>query len=182
MYSFLDDKELYGAPLVASAPPTVPASGAVMQGGVHPSGARRAPPPVASPPAEQDPGVLPVSLEVFLKTIAHLEKRLLALEEKVLLSTQRMEQQVKEVGLAHAKRSDVNWWGFALSIALAVGLSVLLMRSFGRQPALSEPLPQAPQVVVPLQAPLPQAASGMPPTPVYLMTAPQTFLSALPKT
>ena len=180
MYSFLDDKELYGAPLVPTAPPPGPASGSILQGGVHPSGGRRAPPPVVSP-AEQDPGALPVSLEVFLKTIAHLEKRLLALEEKVLVSAQKMEQQVKEVSLAHAKRSDVNWWAFALAIALAVGLSVLLMRSFGRPPVLSEPLPQAPQVVMPLQAPLP-AASGMPPTPVYLMTAPQTFLSALPKT
>lgn len=151
-----------------------------MQGGVHPSGGRRAPPPAVSP-AEQDPGALPVSLDVFLKTIAHLEKRLLALEEKVLVSTQKTEQQVKEVGLALAKRSDVNWWGFTLSIALAVFLSVLLVRSFARPPSLSEPLAQAPQVVVPLQPPLP-AAPGMPPTPVYLMTAPQTFLSALPKT
>lgn len=173
MYSFLNDRELYGTPLAEQAPapgpqraPAGPSAGApVAVQAAHPSA--QAPQP--SPP------------DVFLKSAALLEQRILSLEERLVVALAKFSS---EMAAAAAKRpcegAATNFWTFVLAVALASGLVLLVAWMF--RPRWPGPSPQAaaiPQLLVqslPAQAAaVPLLQAGAPPTPV-IFAAPPTFL------
>jgi hypothetical protein len=141
MYSFLNDSELYGAPLVApSKPPSHQA----------------APSPAEKTRSPDEREGTPLTLEVFLKAIGHLEKRLFSLEERLLTNHQSLERRLEE---KRAYRTDVSWIQVAVfTISVAVVLCIFFRRP---QPAPTTSLPtEIPQV--------------SPPTPIFVL--PSSFI------
>jgi len=151
MFSFLNDSELYGAPLGPPAPLGRP-------GPPQASAPPPAPPSPAEPPA--------VTLDVFFKAIAHLEKRFLSLEERLLLYHQTLEKQLDE---RRDRGSDFSWLKV---LAILVGVSLVLYLFFCRLP---KPAPSAEQFPVPQ---LPAASAAAPPTPIFVL--PSSFVGRAP--
>lgn len=154
MFSFLNDSELYGAPLVT------PAQTAPSRPGHQQQAAAGTPQPAAPSPAE--PPAL--TLDVFVKAIAHLEKRFLSLEERLLLYHQMLETRLEE---RRDRGGDLSWLKV---LAILVGVALLFYLFFRRlQPPSSAP--RFPAEALPqLQAAPPVA----PPTPIFVL--PSSFV------
>jgi len=171
MYSFLNDKELYGT--MASEQASVPNGTPRMQPqqagpvAVQTQQVPRERPPEARPP----PPALP---DIFFKSLAVLEQRLMSLEERVVTALEKLSS---ETGQRPPRTESVglNFWTFLLAVALSTAF-VLFLFNFLR-PKTAPPFPQAPMPFMiqslPPQAPLPQLSS--PPTPV-IFAAPASFL------
>lgn len=170
MYSFLNDRELYGTSL-SEQPIGVPQRTAQLQPSgpvaVHTmhsrSEARTAEAPTPSP-------------EIFFKTTAMLEQRILNLEERLVVALAKFSSEMAAAAAARKSSEPVavSFWTFTLAVMLATGLVLLfawLCRPRWQAPA-SATMPQLVLQSLPAQSlPLMQA----PPTPV-IFTAPPTFL------
>jgi len=176
MYSFLNDKELYGSTLSdqTSAPTT--RAHAMHQGGsvtVQTQGARERPADVvARPPPAPNPNVIP---EIFFKSLAVLEQRLMSLEERVVVALEKLSSEA--VSRPHNTESvGINFWTFSLAVALATALLFCLMNFLRPRlppvPPQASPMPFVIQSLPPPQSP-PQLIS--PPTPI-IFSAPASFL------
>ena len=142
MYSFLNDSELYGAPLVAPSK--------------LPSHHQAAPSPAEKVRSPDEREETPLTLEVFLKAVSHLEKRIFALEERLLANHQSLEVRLEE---KRAARAGVSWIQVAV---FAIGVAVALCILFKRPP---------PAVPTSLPTEIPQVS---PPTPIFVL--PSSFI------
>ena len=187
MYSFLDDKDLYGAPLVNEA---------VAQQASLPSGAVSHPPPnqtgvrgglrggqsvseTRPPPAPLDAAQV---IDLIHRTFAALDKKFLGLEERLLLGIQKIETRCSEVNERCSQATRSMWWMVLVAVATSVSLTLLLLRWFPARmpPAPGQTLYQSAPLIMPIQTPsAAQAGQSVlsPPTPVFVMPAPSTFLA-----
>jgi hypothetical protein len=168
MYSFLNDRDLYGSTLSEQPSPApqrsaqLQSSGPVLVQTLH----SRDRPEARAPDPPPD---------FFLKSVAVLEQRILSLEERLAVALAKFST---EMAAAAARRpseaAGMSFWTFALAVVAASGL-VLLLTWLCRPRWSPPPQPAMPQLV--LQGLQAQSLPTMPgpPTPI-IFTAPPTFL------
>ena len=172
MYSFLNDKELYGS--MSSEPASMPNGAPRMQQAgpvsVQMQQPSRERPAEMRPVPPPQPPQLP---EIFFKSLAVLEQRLMSLEERVVVTLEKLSSEA-----AHKPRVEghnLNFWTFLMAVALSTAL-VLFLSNFLRPRAVPPP-PQSP-VPFMIQSLPPQtqlAQLSGPPTPL-IFSAPTSFL------
>jgi len=165
LYSFLDDRELYGSGAGGGArgDDAAPLAGpqvSVAMTRQHRPGAAAAPQP-ALPPAGPDVGAL---LDAVFGGMARVERRLAAVEERIAASLERLA--ALEEKRAVVSRGD-GWCSWAATLLLLALLTYPLLRATSPR--------AAPAPAIPVLVSQPPAA----PTPVlFAPTAPSTFLPA----
>lgn len=175
MYSFLNDRELYGTPLAEQPPAPGPQRAPVGPSGGAPVAVQAAHHSAQAPP--------PPPPDIFLKSAALLEQRVLSLEERLVVALAKFSTEM--AAAAAAKRpcegAATNFWTFVLAVALASGLVLLVAWMFrprwpGPSPQQAAAIPQLLVQSLPAQAAaVPLLQAGAPPTPV-IFAAPPTFL------
>jgi len=193
MYSFLDDKELYGSTLSGQASPQTspPRNHTVQQAGpvrvqmqqTSRGGERdEAPQAQQAPQAPKPPQPVP---EIFLRAFSLLEQRLLGLEERVVVALERMSS-YESAPKPSSNGFSTNFWYFLIAVAVSTALTVFLFNATRWRAGPMGPATHAThatQVSMPYliqSLPPAQVASGGlqlsgPPTPI-LFSAPSSFL------
>ena len=163
LYSFLDDRELYGSGGGGARGEDAPAlpgpQVSVAMTRQQKPGATAAP-PVAQPPAPAGPD-MGALLDAVFGGLARVERRLVTVEERIAASLERLA--ALEEKRAVASRGD-GWWSWAATLLLLAVLCYGLLRATN---------PRVEASAFPVLVSQPPAA----PTPVlYAPTAPPTFL------
>ena len=168
MYSFLNDSDLYGSSL-SEEPSPVPRRSAQPQ----PSG------PVSvqtSPRGGQEVRPPDPPSDVFLRSAAVLEQRIMNLEERLLVTLAKFSSEMAAVAARPPREAaGVTFWTFLLAVAAASGLVLLVTWIFRPRWSPPQPMPQAMPQPLLLQGLPAQSVPLMPPTPI-IFTAPPTFL------
>jgi len=157
LYSFLDDGELYGASLAAAAPPRSPAVTRPPS-----SGAQAAQAAQAAAPKQ------PSSFDIILGNLAIIERRLASVEERVATAVERLAA-AEELRAAAAPSPWLSWP--AVLAALVLAYCLYRWCTHARSPAHAPAHAPAPAYSV--------LTGPHPPTPVFLATAPNSFLPPL---
>jgi hypothetical protein len=171
MYSFLNDKELYGS--MSSEPTSVPNGAPRMQQAgavsVQTQQAPRERPAEVRPVPPPQPPQLP---EIFFKSLAVLEQRLMSLEERVVVTLEKLSSEAQK---PRAETNNLNFWTFLMAVALSTVL-VLFLSNFLRPRAPPPPAQSSVPFMIQSLPPQTQLAqlSG-PPTPL-IFSAPTSFL------
>jgi len=193
MYSFLDDKELYGSTLSgqASSQTSPPRNHTVQQAGpvrvqmqqTSRGGERDEAPQVQqaqqAPQAPKPPQPVP---ELVLRAFSLLEQRLLGLEERVVVALEKMSS-YESAPKPSTNGFSMNFWYFLIAVAVSTALTVFLFNATRWRAGPMGPATHAPQVSMPYliqSLPPAQVASGGlqlsgPPTPIFF-SAPSSFL------
>ena len=203
MFSFLDDKELYGTSLDGQ-----PGRPAPTHGGSHVShmgGGGASPPPPemtrsgatdgrrdaqgGQPPVQQPPPRVSQFQDVVFKSLALMEQRMVSLEERVVLALEKLSfEEARERSVSRAPHpSSQGFWSLALTAAFCTVVALLAVRLiWPRNPSEAASSMQTatamPYVIQGLGASAQQPLLHMhqvassPPTPV-LFSAPTSFLT-----
>ena len=171
MYSFLNDKELYGS--MSSEPTSVPHGVPRMQQAgpvsVQTTQAPRERPAEMRPVSPPQSAQLP---EIFFKSLAVLEQRLMSLEERVVVTLEKLSSEAQK---PRVEANNLNFWTFLMAVALSTVL-VLFLSNFLRPSALPPPAQSSmPFMIQSLPPPTQLAQLSSPPTPL-IFSAPTSFL------
>jgi hypothetical protein len=186
MYSFLDDKELYGSTLSGQASPqkspprnhTMQPAGPVRVQMQQTSreGERERDEALQAQPAPQAPKQPQPVPEIFLRAFSLLEQRLLGLEERIVVALERMSS-YESAPKPSSNGFSANFWFFLIAVAVSTALTFFLFNATRwRAVPLGPAMHATHQASMPfLIQSLPAAHVSGPPTPI-LFSAPSSFL------
>lgn len=195
MYSFLDDKELYGSTLSGQASPqkSPPRNHTTQQAGpvrvqmqqTSREGERERDEALQAQQAPQAPKQPQPVPEIFLRAFSLLEQRLLGLEERIVVALERLSS-YESAPKPSSDGFSANFWFFLIAVAVSTALTFFLFNATRwRAVPLGPAMPAMPamhathathQASMPflVQSLSPAHVSG-PPTPI-LFSAPASFL------
>lgn len=185
MYSFLDDKELYGSTLSGQASPqkSPPRNHTMQQAGpvrvqmqqTSREGERERDEALQAQPAPQAPTQPQPVPEIFLRAFSLLEQRLLGLEERIVVALERLSS-YESAPKPSSNGFSANFWFFLIAVAVSTALTFFLFNATRWRAVPLGPAPATHQASMPfLIQSLPPAHVSGPPTPI-LFSAPSSFL------
>jgi len=168
MFSFLEDKELYGSNLAGEATRATSIHMTASRGPVQVGTTAHQPAADTKPPAPpQPPSITLAHFEIMLRALSSMERRIVAVEEKTTQVLDRL--------TAAPTTNGSSFWCTILVCLATVLLTVWLLRpSHASTSHMPTFLPQ--QLPAQVTSGVYLSHNGGPPTPLLLAAAPTSFL------